>query len=187
MPLSPRDRRTVIVFGSVLVVALLGFFLFVHKGSKTPAATGSTAPIVTPAGGGVPQLAPSPSPSAHQQKLVFSGRDPFDPAQGGGSVAVTSTSTSGSTAPATVSPAGTPSSGPSGGSSIDIGGKTVVLVDIFTSQGVQKAQVEVDGTVYTVAEGGTFATSYQLVSINGSCADFLYGDQSFSLCESANK
>jgi hypothetical protein len=61
----------------------------------------------------------------------------------------------------------------------------VVLVDIFSSG--TKAQVEVDGTVYTVSKGGTFATTFKLVSISGTCASFLNGDQSFTLCETANK
>jgi len=61
----------------------------------------------------------------------------------------------------------------------------VVLVDIF-SNGTQ-AQVEVDGTVYTVGVGHTFAGTFKLLSISGSCAAFLNGDQSFTLCETANK
>jgi len=68
-----------------------------------------------------------------------------------------------------------------------VGGKTVVLVDIFTEDNVQKAQVEVDGTVYTVAEGDSFDDGYRLVSINGSCASFTHNATSFTLCESANK
>ena len=60
-----------------------------------------------------------------------------------------------------------------------------MLVDIFSSGA--RAQVEVDGTIYTVTQGQTFASTFKLVTINGTCASFLNGDQSFSLCETANK
>jgi hypothetical protein len=41
----------------------------------------------------------------------------------------------------------------------------------------------VDGTVYTVEEGERFATSFELLSLNGDCATMLYGDDQFTLCE----
>ena len=52
---------------------------------------------------------------------------------------------------------------------------------VFTGSGHTKVQVEVDGAVYTVNVGGTFATSFKLVSVSGSTANFLYGDQPFTL------
>ena len=36
---------------------------------------------------------------------------------------------------------------------------------------------------YTVAAGQVFATSYKVVSLSGTCGQFLYGDSPFSLCE----
>ncbi len=63
----------------------------------------------------------------------------------------------------------------------------VVLDDIVSSGGQKKAQVEVDGVVYTVAPGGRFADNFQLTSITGSCGDFLFGDQAFTLCVTAHK
>ncbi len=64
-----------------------------------------------------------------------------------------------------------------------IGGHTVVLIDTFTQNGVQKATVSVDGTVYHPAEGDTFAGGqFELRDVAGNCATFLYGDQSFTLC-----
>jgi hypothetical protein len=178
MPLSPRDRRALIVFGAVTIVAAAVFFLFIAKGTK-PTSTGPQAG----ARPHVMQPTPTPSPTKakkqHKEVLVFSGRDPFDPAQGGGSAA----------APAgapTVSAPGS-SQSPGGGSSKQVGGKTVVLVDIFTENNVQKAQVEVDGTVYTVAPGDSFDDGYRLVSISGTCADFTHNSTSFTLCETQNK
>jgi hypothetical protein len=181
MPMSPRDRRALIIFGAIAVVAVAVFFLFIRKGSDSTQQSSPRTPRV-----GVNQPAPtptaSPTPSMKPPKevLVFSGRDPFDPAQGGGSVAAPAGSFG-------VSPPGSPSSGPTGGSSQNVGGKTVVLVSIFTQDGVEKAQVEVDGTVYTVAEGDTFDDGYRLVSIDGSCASFTHDATSFVLCEVSNK
>ena len=187
MKLSKRDRRLLI---GVAVVAVLGIGVFVLKGMshKGAPSAGPAAAAPNSSTGSSAAIVPSPSPVAGQQpttarspKLVFTGRDPFVPLI----VAATSPVSSGSSP--TVSPAGSASSAPGGGSSQSIGGHTVVLDDIFTDNGVQKAQVEVDGTVYTVAPGDTFASSYQLVSISGTCGDFLFGDQAFTLCETSNK
>jgi len=177
MPMSPRDRRALIIFGAVTLVAVAVFFLFIAKGPKK-VVSGSGGPRVI-----VTQPTPSPSPTKAAKKqrevLVFSGRDPFDPAQGGGSAAV----------PAGAGAVSAPGSSqsPGGGSSKQVGGKTVVLVDIFTEGNAQKAQVEVDGTVYTVAEGDSFDDGFKLVSISGSCADFTHNSSSFTLCQVENK
>jgi hypothetical protein len=176
MPLSPRDRRALIVFGAVTIVAVAVFFLFIAKGSKkSPSASSAGSRVI------VTQPSPSPSPSKakkqHREVFVFSGRDPFDAAQGGGSAP----------AQAGAPQVAPPSSQAPNPSSQNVGGKTVVLVDIFTENNVQKAQVEVDGTVYTVAPGDSFDDNYQLVSISGTCADFTHGSTSFTLCETQNK
>ncbi len=62
-----------------------------------------------------------------------------------------------------------------------------MLDDVFVANGTQKAQVEVDGVVYTVAEGQRFDGNFKLTRIHGSCAEFLFGEQSFTLCQTAHK
>ena len=47
----------------------------------------------------------------------------------------------------------------------------------------KKLDVQVDGKVYTVEPGATFDDNFKLVRIDGTCARFLFGDQSFELCE----
>jgi hypothetical protein len=173
MTLSKRDRRLVMIGGPVLVLVLV-WFVFLRGGSKSP--TSAAPPLGNTTTAPVAHPSPTPSPGT-SPLLVFAGRDPFAP------LIVAAPTNAG----ATVSPAGAPPAGGGGGSSATIGGKTVTLDSIFTVNGVQKAQVEVNGTVYTVAPGETFAGSYKLVSINGTCANFTWGDQSFSLCETANK
>jgi hypothetical protein len=50
------------------------------------------------------------------------------------------------------------------------------------------AQVEVDGTIYNVAEGDQFAGgTFELRDVAGNCATFLYGDESFTLCVTPSK
>jgi len=88
---------------------------------------------------------------------------------------------------ASTTPTSTPTA-PSNGSSTTIGGHTVVLIDTFTRNGVQMATIEVDGTVYNVAEGSSFAGgTFTLRDVAGNCATMQYGDQSFTLCLTPQK
>ena len=64
----------------------------------------------------------------------------------------------------------------------------MVLLDTFTNGGGEVAQVEVDGKVYSVSEGETFAQGqFELITISGDCATFLYGDEQFTLCATSPK
>ena len=77
---------------------------------------------------------------------------------------------------------------PGNGSSQNVGGSTVVLLDIFERDGVTHVQVEVDGTVFDVVVGERFAGGrFELRSVGGNCATFLFGDEQFTLCISAQK
>ena len=67
------------------------------------------------------------------------------------------------------------------GNKILIGGHDVKLVSV--SGNGKKLVVQVDGKVYTVEPGATFDDNFMLVKIDGKCAKFLFGDQSFELCE----
>lgn len=186
MALSTRDRRALMILTPVLVVGVA--FYLLTSGSKKDSPSSALPPGPGTATGVMtsptPQPSPSPSPTPNEI-LVFSGRDPFQNPFGDASLVSSSSPLPSSSPTPSVSPAGSPPPTPTGGSSTTSGGHTVVLVDIF-SNGTQ-AQVEVDGTVYTVGEGDTFATTFKLVSISGKCASFLNGDSSFSLCETANK
>jgi hypothetical protein len=66
------------------------------------------------------------------------------------------------------------------GNKILIGGHDVKLVSV--SGNGRKLDVQVDGKVYTVEPGATFDDNFKLVKIDGTCAKFLFGDQSFELC-----
>jgi len=170
-------------------------------------ATGTTGVPTAP-----PSLSPSPTPRETLPPVSLAGsRDPFSIPAGlelstGGSVSPTTTASSGSTTTAatTIPPTVTttvpttiptfptttgtttapPPDGGDGdrpGNKILIGGHNVKLV-LVAGNG-KKLDVQVDGKVYTVEPGATFDDNFKLVRIDGKCAKFLFGDQSFELCE----
>lgn len=158
MALSPRDRRALIALGAVAVLAAAAWFFLLRE--EVPAEEEAAAP--PPA----EEVSPLPAPTPRQTP--------------------TATPTPTPTPTPTVSPAPSPSPGPPGAST-QVGGKTVTLIDVFTEDGQLFAQVEVDGDVFTVQEGDTFADNFKLVDIDGSCATFLFGDERFTLCVEARK
>jgi hypothetical protein len=183
------------LFGAAAGVALLAFvFLNVLRGGG-----GEEAPLPPISTGGptpAPTVSPTPTPRETLPPVVLAGsRDPFSIPPSlqtgspppGGSVSPPPPGTG--TEPPPPGGTGTPPTPtpttPGGGQSTTMGGHTVVLLDIF--QGGTKVQVEVDGTVFTVSVGERFAGNFRLVSISGSCARFVFGDEGFTLCTSPQK
>ncbi len=206
MAMTDRDKRTLKIGGivvGVLVVIFLALKLLGGGGGEEAATSFSprsttSAPGGTGGGSGTesPSLAPSPV-------LVLPVRDPFAipagfPAPSGGSSSTgssssgtstsTSTTTSTTTSTSTSQPGTRTPTQPSGATQT-VGGHQVTLIDTFTTNGVERATVEVDGTTYSVAAGQTFGPNkqYRLQSVSGNCATFLFGDQSFTLCVPQNK
>ena len=171
--------------------------------------TGSTgvpaeSPSVTPS--------PTPRETLPPVSLAGS-RDPFSIPPGlelstGGSVSPTTTGGGTTTIPATTtSPPVTttstlppppppppttittppPGGGGGGGGGENPGNKILIGDHDVKLIGVggrgEKLDVQVDGKVYTVQPGATFDDNFMLVKIDGKCATFLFGDQSFELCE----
>ncbi len=159
-----------------------------------------------------PSVSPSPTPRETLPPVSLAGsRDPFSIPPGlelstGGSVSPTTATVPGTTAtiptttfapppttstfttpPTTTTQTTTPPPGGGGdggdqpGNKILIGGHDVKLHSIAGTG--KKLDVSVDGKVYTVEPGATFDDNFKLVKIDGKCAKFLFGDQSFELCE----
>ena len=158
-----------------------------------------------------PSVTPSPTPRETLPPVSLAGsRDPFSIPPGlestGGSVSPTTTTAAATTtfsppATTTFSPppttstfttppttttqtTTTPPGGDGGGqpgNKILIGGHDVKLISVAGSG--KELDVQVDGKVYTVEPGATFDDNFKLVKIDGTCARFLFGDQSFELCE----
>jgi hypothetical protein len=216
MPLNDRDRRALKIGGivaAVLVLALLGLGQLGKGGggnalpplsvgpSVSGGPTGVTGVPTGPTGSVSPSQSGGPVPSP-----IFSGRDPFSlppqfvtgspgPTGATGGTGPGPTGSTGTTGPGPTGSTGTTGPGPTGttlpptnGSATVIGGHSVVLIDTYTTNGVQHASVSVDGTVYHPAEGDTFAGgNFQLRDVAGNCATFLFGDQSFTLCFTPSK
>jgi hypothetical protein len=199
MPLTDRDRRTLIIGGVILGVLLLGFFLFNSLAGgggeealpPVPPVTGSPS-----AGTGGGSGSPSVEPTGSAQPPVFTGRDPFSipPALApattiGPTGTISPSSPTGTISPSTTSPTTSSPSTPGGGSSTVKGGKTVVLLDVFEQNGEPMVDVEVDGNVFNnVGIGDRFGGgSFELRSVAGDCATFLFGDEPFTLCANSTK
>jgi hypothetical protein len=182
MALSERDRRTVTYGGIAVGVLLAGFLVYSLLGGGEEAFP--PIPPTTP-----PAQSPSPSPGGGGPPIQsFTGRDPFSvPPALSPSPAGSQTQSPGGGGTQTQSPSTSPTA-PGGGSSQNVGGSTVVLLDIFSRDGATRVQVEVDGTVYDVGIGDTFAGGrFELRSVADNCATFLFGDERFTLCITARK
>jgi hypothetical protein len=178
----------VTIGGIVAGVLLAGFLLFSFLGGGEEAAPPPVAPPLTPGVG-----SPSPSPGGGGPPIQsFTGRDPFSvPPALSPSPSPSAPGGSGSPSPSNGGGGGsqTPSpTVPGGGSSQNVGGSTVVLLDVFQRDGAAHVQVEVDGTVHDVVVGEQFAGGrFELRSVAGNCATFLFGDEQFTLCINAQK
>jgi hypothetical protein len=199
MPLTPRDRRTLMIGGGVLGVLLVGFFVMnLLTGGGGDEALPSLPPITVGPDGGPGEVSPSPTGGVSPIP-VFTGRDPFSIPPALSPTTTTTSPPDGTTT--TTPPDGTtttpptngtsppPPTDPGGGSSQNVGGSTVVLLSVFSRDGEPMVQVEVDGQVFNdIGIGETFDNGrYELRSVSGDCATFLFGDESFTLCANSTK
>ena len=195
--MTTRERNMLIFLGVVALGALL-YFVFFLGGGEPEQDAAPTTPVASP-----PPIPPTPGtgvgePPEEDQPpravAFFGGRDPFVPLV----VAVAPTPSPGVDGGGEPPPDdGEPDDGEPGDGEppiveppddaeeeeqdgITVTGKQVVLVDVIDSNTVQ---VEVEGRPYTVSEGETFAENFEVVSVEGGCARFLFGDESFTLCE----
>ena len=180
-----------LVGGFLLLLALVWFFVL--RGGEQPADTAPPASTEAPAGAPDEPKAQAEPDKPKKQPVetfeLFASKDPFEPlvdptAATGAGTTTGATTTTGGTGGTTGGTGGTTggTGGASGGGET-VGGHSVRLVGVFLDKGSPRAQVEVDGTVYTVAEGEVFAENFELVSASGECATMLFGDDQFTLCE----
>jgi hypothetical protein len=182
----------VIVIAAAGVVVLLLFFLVILPnlfGGGGGGGGGTTAqpPLVRPS----TTTTTLPAPAAPGSFDVFVGKNPFTPLAGPvGSTGTTSGGTTGTTVAGGTTTGGgttgtTVASGASGGAATaPRPSQRVALLNVYTKGGQTVADVRVNDTVYTaVAPGQTFASSFQVVSLQGKCGTFLFGDERFQLCE----
>lgn len=208
-----NNTQILVIVGLIVALLGVVYFMFLRgdgDGEPTAAAPSPTsvAPLdPDPDDDAVPEEEEVPKQGPVETFEVFAARDPFKPlvtqsttgATGGTTGTTTTSGTTGTTGGTggtgtgstdgtggTSGSGGSTGSGSSGGQSSSgktVSGHRVKLVDVFTKDGKQKAQVQVDSTVYTVDEGERFADNFKLLSISGQCASMLFGDDQFTLCE----
>jgi hypothetical protein len=189
--LEPGRQRALVIGAAGVVVLLLLIFvvvpnLFGGGGGSTPAQPPLVRPRVTTT---TRPAAPS-TPSANFE--TFMGKNPFEPL---GSPTGTGGTTGGGTTATTTAGGGTTggvtATTVAGGGGVSGGAATaprrsqrVALLNVYTKNGKTVADVRVNDTVYTaLAPGQTFASNFQVVSLQGQCGSFLFGDERFQLCE----
>lgn len=195
------------VLGVLLLLALVWFFLLRGDGDDTETVTADPAPVTqeTPEPAEEDTSDDAGRDAPVETFEVFAPKDPFDPlvspATAGGTATTTTdgattitadgtttttdgtgTTTTDGTGTTTTTTSGSGSNGGGGGGS-NVDGHRVRVIDVYREGGRSRAQVQVDGTVYTVDEGERFADNFQLMSTSGRCATMLYGDDEFTLCE----
>ncbi len=193
---NSRNLTIVLAIGGVVIALFAAFSLFSGGGGGGTSGTQSTlAPSSSqtaddgPHGGDqtVPSTTTPGQPNLPSGAFdVFATRNPFEPA-----IEVTPESDTGSgTTGGTSTPTDTTPAGPTDTTTTTTpatanpsAGTTVAVIDVFQQGTGTAAVVQVGSTQYTVVPGQVFATSYKVVSLSGSCGQFMFGDSPFSLCE----
>ncbi len=183
-----RSRRPLLFAAAALLLALVvGAYFFAFSGgeSATTTATKPVAagvprkPVAEVAKPGVPAspvVAPAPAVAVPPAVVAPLGRDPFKPLYVAPAVATGTVPgpapVAGAAAPAAAGPAAPAKSAST----------TVALVSVSTANGKQVTQTKVGDASFSPAVGDVFAKTFKLVSIAGSCATYLNGDERFALC-----
>jgi hypothetical protein len=185
--MTKRERNMLVVLGVIAVAALAFFVIGSLGGGEETDTSAPTSPAFSPPPGITTGATPGtgvgePTEEPPRAVTFFGGRDPFVPLIVEGPPPGESPEPGTSPAPGTSpSPGGSPAPVPEPtGVGPAVTGRPVVLVDVIDETTVQ---VEVEGEPMTVTEGQRFARSYEFVSVEANCARFLYGDESFRLCE----
>ena len=181
--MSGRERNLLVVLG-VIVLAAGGFFLFTSLGGEDEQAAPTNVPSPPPIEATPGTEAGEPPSQAPRVFRFFGGRDPFVPlivAEAGAGGATTTSAETGE--PATggeVQPVAQDAEAEQEDLGGVAGGKMVEVVDVVDADTVE---VVVEGEGFRVDEGQTFARNYEVASVSGTCARFLFGDESFTLCK----
>jgi hypothetical protein len=188
------DRNRLLVVGGALVVLVLGvvgYFLFVAGGDAAPAPAVTPHKSIAPSAPAEPAT-PSDTKAAPLKQRDF-GRDPFHaliaPADPVGAVGGAGTSTvSGTTATgSTTDPAANPVTGSTtGGSAGGVSAPAQTTSHSFRVVAVapnnSAVDVKVDGKVYrNLHAGEVFATYFKVVLISGTTNAFQYGEEKFNV------
>jgi hypothetical protein len=191
MASGPNNRNLTILLavGGVVIALFAAFSLFSGGGGSSPstlAPSSNQTADDTPHGGDqtIPSTTTPGQPNLPNGQFdVFATRNPFEPA-----VEVTPADTGSTTGGTSTPPDTTPAAGTDTTTTVPAtpnpsAGTTVAVIDVFQQGTGTAAVVQVGSTQYTVVAGQVFATSYKVVSLSGTCGQFMFGDSPFTLCE----
>jgi hypothetical protein len=190
----PPGRQRALVLGAAGVIVLLLLIVFVLPnlfggGGGGTSSTSSQPPLARPS---VTTTTVPRSAAPAESFEVFNTRNPFTPLGSpvGAAGGATATTVAGGTAGGTSGGGATATTvagggGASGGAATEPrASQRVALLNVYTKNGKTVADVRVNDTVYTaLTPGQTFASNYKVVSLQGNCGTFLFGDERFQLCE----
>jgi len=206
----PQVNRTLLIVLAVAAAAAVAYLAIVMFGSSDEdlqVTAGSTEAFPGPSENGTEVADPdadvgdateAPEDIAGVEPTfeVFDARDPFEQLvaddTGGDSADVGTTQpasdetpTDGTqpvdgSQPTTSTPPGSTGGDPS---QTTVGSTTILLDDVFTDGGVDKALVVVDNEGFEAAEGDTVAGKVTVLDIAGNCATMRFEDKRFILCE----
>jgi len=190
----PAGQQRVAVIAAAGGVLLLLFFFLVLPNLFGGGGGGGGTAVQPPLARPSVTTTTRPSGGAPSESFeVFNTKNPFtpliNPAGGGGTTGTTVAgggttgggTTGGGTSATTVAGGG----GAAGGAATEPRrSQRVALLNVYTKNGKTVADVRVNDTVYTaLVPGQTFATNFKVVSLQGQCGTFLFGDERFQLCE----
>lgn len=194
--MSERADRTIRAMVGVLAAAVVlvagALWLLPRGGAGSTAEEPRQASVVV--GDAPAPRAQLPAPAQVDTYQIFGGKNPFQrPDRGADEAATTTTSVpgdGGGTTTSTTQPGGVTGTTSTTTTTIQPGtdpvrGTTIALVEVFVENGVDTALVRVNGQLFEVVEGEVFAGRFEVVDIDvtAGCADFLFGDRAFTLCE----
>ena len=203
--LAGNQRMLVLAAAGVVALLLIIFIILPNVfGGGGGGGGGTTAqpPLARPQ----PTTTTLPKAGAPSESFeVFNTKNPFTPlagaaAPGGGGTTGTTVAGGGGATGGGTTGGGTTGGGTTGGGTTATtaagagasGGSAteprrsqrVALLNVYSKNGKTVADVRVNDTVYTaIAPGQTFASNFQLVSLQGQCGTFLFGDERFQLCK----
>lgn len=185
-PAGGDRRKMVLVAGlGALIVAVLGYFVVMPAFSGDGTDTTSFTIVKKPQAKAKPAAKPAAKKKAPVQPAQYNDlaarANPFRPLWTPPKE-TTATVAAPAVAPATtdVPPATT------GGTTTTPGTSTtdpqrVLLMSVFTKDGVSYAQTKVGEIVYLPRVGSQFATSFKLLAVTAKTATYLFGDEQFTL------
>lgn len=196
--MAEKTVRTPLVIAlGVVVLLVIGFFgyrLISSDGDSDSSASSASSSSTTVGANGsdgsggastTSTTVPGEPVTPGQSFDAFVTKNPFQPlvsatAASTGTGTNATTPTTATTVPVnsgTVAPAVPANQAPSASTPVS-------LLEVFDDGGVVRARIQVGVTVYTVAAGETFATSYKVVSLDlgAQCGQFQFGDSPFQLC-----